>query len=213
MKNSDRLFASIIGGRVGVVTVAPDGTISGGVAEELSVLSGAFNPLHEGHEGMLKAAVGITGSAGVFELSIVNVDKPELPEDEVRERMSQFAGRYTALISRAPTFLEKSRIMPGASFVIGYDTAVRLFDDRYYPAYQRETDPDNTGSATLAAMSEIRRNGCEFIVAGRVTEDGFKTVQDLDIPDGYREMLRGIPVEMFREDISSTQIRRSSWND
>lgn len=213
MNDSDRLFASIIGGRVGVVTVAPDGTISGGVAEELSVLSGAFNPLHEGHEGMLKAAVGITGSAGVFELSIVNVDKPELPEDEVRERMSQFAGRYTALISRAPTFLEKSRIMPGASFVIGYDTAVRLFDDRYYPAYQRETDPDNTGSATLAAMSEIRRNGCEFIVAGRVTEDGFKTVQDLDIPDGYREMLRGIPVEMFREDISSTQIRRSSWND
>jgi phosphopantetheine adenylyltransferase len=213
MNDSDRLFASIIGGRVGVVTVAPDGTISGGVAEELSVLSGAFNPLHEGHEGMLKAAVGITGSAGVFELSIVNVDKPELPEDEVRERMSQFAGRYTALISRAPTFLEKSRIMPGASFVIGYDTAVRLFDDRYYPAYQRETDPDNTGSATLAAMSEIRRNGCEFIVAGRVTEDGFKTVQDLDIPDGYREMLRGIPVEMFREDISSTQIRRSSGND
>jgi hypothetical protein len=213
MNDSDRLFASVIGGRVGVVTVAPDGTISGGVAEELSVLSGAFNPLHEGHEGMLKAAVGITGSAGVFELSIVNVDKPELPEDEVRERMSQFAGRYTALISRAPTFLEKSRIMPGASFVIGYDTAVRLFDDRYYPAYQRETDPDNTGSATLAAMSEIRRNGCEFIVAGRVTEDGFKTVQDLDIPDGYREMLRGIPVEMFREDISSTQIRRSSWND
>jgi phosphopantetheine adenylyltransferase len=213
MNDSDRLFASIIGGRGGVVTVAPDGTISGGVAEELSVLSGAFNPLHEGHEGMLKAAVGITGSAGVFELSIVNVDKPELPEDEVRERMSQFAGRYTALISRAPTFLEKSRIMPGASFVIGYDTAVRLFDDRYYPAYQRETDPDNTGSATLAAMSEIRRNGCEFIVAGRVTEDGFKTVQDLDIPDGYREMLRGIPVEMFREDISSTQIRRSSGND
>jgi phosphopantetheine adenylyltransferase len=213
MNDSDRLFGSIIGGRVGVVTVAPDGTISGGVAEELSVLSGAFNPLHEGHEGMLKAAVGITGSAGVFELSIVNVDKPELPEDEVRERMSQFAGRYTALISRAPTFLEKSRIMPGASFVIGYDTAVRLFDDRYYPAYQRETDPDNTGSATLAAMSEIRRNGCEFIVAGRVTEDGFKTVQDLDIPDGYREMLRGIPVEMFREDISSTQIRRSSGND
>jgi phosphopantetheine adenylyltransferase len=213
MNDSDRLFASVIGGRVGVVTVAPDGTISGGVAEELSVLSGAFNPLHEGHEGMLKAAVGITGSAGVFELSIVNVDKPELPEDEVRERMSQFAGRYTALISRAPTFLEKSRIMPGASFVIGYDTAVRLFDDRYYPAYQRETDPDNTGSATLAAMSEIRRNGCEFIVAGRVTEDGFKTVQDLDIPDGYREMLRGIPVEMFREDISSTQIRRSSGND
>jgi hypothetical protein len=213
MNDSDRLFASVIAGRVGVVTVAPDGTISQGVAEGLTVLPGAFNPLHEGHEGMLKAATGITSGTGAFELSIVNVDKPELPEDEVRERMSQFAGRYTTLISRAPTFLEKSRIMPGASFVIGYDTAVRLFDDRYYPAYQRETDAENTGSATLAAMSEIRRNGCEFIVAGRVTEDGFKTVQNLDVPDGYGAMLRGIPVEVFREDMSSTQIRRSSGTD
>ena len=210
MNDSERLFASVIAGRVGVITVAPDGTISDGVAEGLTVLSGAFNPLHRGHEGMLTAATGITGSAGAFELSIVNVEKPELPEDEVRERISQFAGCYMALISRAPTFLEKSRIMPGASFVIGYDTAVRLFDDRYYPAYQQDTDPENTGSATLAAMSEIRRNDCGFIVAGRVTEDGFKTVQDLVIPDGYRAMLRGIPAEVFREDISSTQIRRTS---
>jgi|TARA_B110000116_G_C16764931_1_gene550320 phosphopantetheine adenylyltransferase len=209
MNDSDHSFARVMAGRVGVVTVAPDGTISDGVAEELTVLSGAFNPLHQGHEGMLTAAMGITGNAGVFELSIMNVEKPELPEAEVRERISQFAGRYTALISRAPTFLEKSRIMPGASFVIGYDTAVRLFDDSYYPAYQREADPENTGSATLAAMSEIRRNGCEFIVAGRVTDHGFKTVRDLGIPDGYRPMLRGISVEVFRQDISSTQIRRS----
>ncbi len=213
MNDSDRLFASVLAGRVAVVTVARDGTMIEGVGEGLTVLSGAFNPLHQGHEGMLTAATGITGTAGAFELSIVNVAKPELPEDEVRERISQFAGRYMALISRAPTFLEKSRIMPGASFVIGYDTAVRLFDDRYYPAYQRETDPEKTGSATLAAMSEIRRNGCEFIVAGRVTDDGFKTVRDLDIPDGYRPMLRGIPVEVFREDISSTQIRRTLGTD
>jgi hypothetical protein len=213
MNDSDHLFAGVIAGRFGVISVMPDGTISDGAAEGLTVLSGAFNPLHQGHEGMLNAATGITGTAGVFELSVVNVDKPELPEDEVRERVSQFSGRYTALISRAPTFLEKSRIMPGASFVIGYDTAVRLFDDRYYPTYQREADPENTGSATLAAMSEIRRNGCAFIVAGRVTDDGFKTVQDLNVPAGYRPMLRGIPVEVFREDISSTQIRRSSGTD
>ena len=213
MNDSDHRFASVMAGRIGVVTVALDGTISDGVAEGLTVLPGAFNPLHRGHEGMLTAAMGITGNAGVFELSIVNVEKPELPEAEVRERISQFTGRYIVLISRAPTFLEKSRIMPGASFVIGYDTAVRLFDDRYYPAYQREMDPENTGSATLAAMSEIRRNGCNFIVAGRVTRYGFKTVRDLEIPHGYRPMLRGIPMEEFREDISSTQIRRSLETD
>ncbi|HCV27701.1 MAG TPA: hypothetical protein QGI07_10725 [Dehalococcoidia bacterium] len=213
MNDSERLLADVVAGRVQVVTVEPDGTVSEGVAAGVTVLSGAFDPLHVGHEGMLKAAATITGCPGVVELSVVNVDKPELPEDEVVKRMAQFAGRYTALVSRAPTFLEKSRIMSGAIFVIGYDTAVRLFDERYYPAYEAGADPENTGSATLAAMSEIRRNGCRFIVAGRETATGFKTVRDIDVPEGYGTMLWEIPEDVFRADISSTRLRESRGPD
>jgi len=209
MNESDRHLTDVIEGRIQVVTVLPDGTVVNGVNTAKTVLPGAFNPLHAGHEGMLAAAAEITGQAVSFELSVVNVDKPELPESEVRSRLVQFAGRFTVLVSRAPTFLEKSRLMPDTSFVIGYDTAVRLFDDRYYPVYDAISDLERTGSATLSAMSEIRRNGCGFVVAGRVTDEGFRTVDDLDIPDGYREMLQEIPRDIFRDDISSTQIRRS----
>jgi len=213
MNESDRLITAVMSGAVSAIAVTPDGVVSEGVPSGLMVLSGAFNPLHFGHERMLKAALGITGGPGAFELSVVNVDKPELPEADVRERLAQFSGRYTALVSRAPTFLEKSRFMPGTTFVIGYDTAVRLFDDRYYPAYQPEADPDNTGSATLAAMSEIRRNGCGFIVAGRVTDDGFKAVRDIGVPEDYVSMLQEIPSDVFREDISSTEIREARETD
>ncbi|MDA1258552.1 MAG: hypothetical protein O3C10_12040, partial [Chloroflexi bacterium] len=199
MNESDRLLAAVVAGDVQVITVDRDGSVRDGADRGLAVLSGAFNPLHAGHKGMLEAAVKLTGRVGVFELSVVNVDKPELTESEVRRRLSQFAGRHTALISRAPTFVEKSRIMPDSRFVIGYDTAVRLFDDRYYPPYRPEFDPEKTGSATLAAMSEIRREGCDFIVAGRITEAGFKTVGDIDIPDGYQKMLLEIPSDLFRE--------------
>ena len=209
MNDSDRLLAAVLAGGVQVVTVDPGGRIRVGADRGLAVLSGAFNPLHDGHEGMLRAAARITGRDGVFELSVVNVEKTELTENEVRERLSQFGGRFTALISRAPTFVEKSRLMPDSTFVIGYDTAVRLFDDRYYPPYEPETDPDDTGSATLAAMSEIRRNGCAFVVAGRITDAGFKTVNDLDVPDGYGALLQEIPKDAFREDISSTELRRT----
>lgn len=213
MNDSDFLITDVVEGRVEVITVRTDGRASVGAGSGMIVLSGAFNPLHAGHEGMLAAAVEITGGDGAFELSVVNVDKPELPEPEVRKRLAQFSGRFTALVSRAPTFLEKSRIMPDATFVIGFDTAVRLFDDRYYPEYDAGSDPEHTGSATLAAMSEIRRHGCSFIVAGRVTDDGFRTVGDLNIPDGYESMLREIPRDVFREDISSTQIRRSQGTE
>jgi hypothetical protein len=213
MNESDRLITAVMSGAVSAIAVTPDGVVSEGLPSGLMVLPGAFNPLHFGHEGMLKAAVGITGGPGAFELSVVNVDKPELPEADVRERLSQFAGRYTALVSRAPTFLEKSRFMPGTTFVNGYDTAVRLFDDRYYPEYQPETDPDKTGSATLTAMSEIRRNDCGFIVAGRVTDGGFKTVRDIEVPEGYESMLQEIPTDVFREDVSSTEIREANETD
>ncbi|MFP6678713.1 MAG: hypothetical protein VB824_00980 [Dehalococcoidia bacterium] len=209
MNEYDRHLTDVIEGRIQVVTVLPDGTVLDGVNTAMTVLPGAFNPLHAGHEGMLAAAAEITGQAVSFELSVVNVDKPELPESEVRSRLVQFSGRFTVLVSRAPTFLEKSRLMPDTSFVIGYDTAVRLFDDLYYPEYDINSDLERTGSAMLSAMSEIRRNGCDFVVAGRVTDEGFRTVDDLDIPHGYREMLQEIPRDVFRDDISSTQIRRS----
>lgn len=212
MNDCDRRLAAVLAGEAQVVTVDPDGRVRSGAERGLVVLSGAFNPLHGGHEGMLRAAARVTGREGVFEVSVVNVDKPELTEREVRERLSQFSGRYTALISRAPTFVEKSRLIPDSIFVIGYDTAVRLFDDRYYPRYEPQNDPDHTGSATLAAMSEVRRNGCAFVVAGRLTGDGFKTVGDLDVPEGYEALLEEIPEDLFREDISSTELRRTRRN-
>ena len=208
MNESDRLLEAVLAGDAQVVTVDPAGRIREGAARGLVVLSGAFNPIHTGHEGMLRAAARLTGRDGVFELSVVNVEKRELTESEVRERLSQFAGRHTVLISRVPTFVEKSRIMPDSAFAIGYDTAVRLFDDRYYPPYEPESDPEDTGSATLAAMSEIRRNGCTFVVGGRITDAGFKIAEDLVVPDGYQGLLEEIPADVFREDISSTELRR-----
>ncbi len=48
------------------------------------VLPGSFNPLHEGHRGMLAAASKACGGMeGCFELSVGNADKGFLPADEV----------------------------------------------------------------------------------------------------------------------------------
>ena len=93
MNDFDRLLFSVLAGETQFVTIGLDGKFRDGASRGLTVLSGAFNPLHAGHEGMLAAAATLTGRDGVFELSVVNVDKPELTETEVRERLSQFAGR------------------------------------------------------------------------------------------------------------------------
>lgn len=164
------------------------------------LLSGAFNPLHDGHLGMSRAATTMTQQPVAFELAAVNVDKPPLPADIILDRIAQFAGRYPIYISRAPTFLEKARLYPNCTFVVGYDTAVRILHPRYY---------QDSSEAMLAALAEIASQGCSFLVAGRVSEDGrFHTAADLEAPNDYGRLFASIPERYFRQDISSTELRQ-----
>ena len=77
-----------------------------GALEEVAIASGArlvlpgsFNPLHDGHVGMMRAAARKLGvdmaapGACVFELAIVNADKGALEADEARMRVRQFGER------------------------------------------------------------------------------------------------------------------------
>ncbi|MDH3346134.1 MAG: CinA family protein, partial [Kiritimatiellaceae bacterium] len=96
-------------------------------AERGLMLPGSFNPIHRGHFGMLKAAEDLTGLRGVFELSAVNVDKPEFPQEEILRRASAILDIPVAL-TRSPRFTQKAEQFPLTTFVLGYDTALRLVD-------------------------------------------------------------------------------------
>ncbi len=161
------------------------------------VLAGSFNPLHRGHRRLLAAAERITGQTGAYEISIQNVDKPDLPVDELELRLSAFEGKSDVFITRAALFLDKAIAMPGAWFVIGIDTAERLVDDSYYP--------DRDASA---ALMKLRERDVRFAVAGRLAGDGsFASLNSLVIPDEFAEMFIDIPESEFREDVSSTELR------
>ncbi len=167
---------------------------------DLVVLAGSFNPLHRGHTGLLEAAERTTGRTGVFEISIENVDKPDLPRVELEKRLIQFRDVADVIVTRARLFSDKAELLPGTWFVIGYDTAVRLLDDRYH----------QDGTA-LADLRRLYASGLKFIVAGRVGEDGqFRGVESLSVPGELMEMFVGIPETEFREDISSTELRKQS---
>ena len=179
-------------------TVHSDGSMSADKQFVGGILSGSFNPLHEGHEAMADAASRILCKPVAFELSVANADKPPLQAEEVRRRVAQFAGKGDIVLTRVPVFYEKATLLPGCTFIIGVDTAVRLFDPRYY---------GNSESRMLLAFEQMRRRGCGFLVAGRVNGDAFQTLSDVRIPDGFDSMFTAIPESAFRSDISSTQIR------
>lgn len=191
------LLDALLAGQLASLTVEPDGSTSGDDPPAGALLSGAFNPLHHGHEGMAAAARALTGLPVAFELAVVNADKGTLDRAAILARASQFAGRHTLVLSRAPLFAQKAALYPGRSFVVGYDTAARLVEPRYYGG----------AAAMLAALATIQSAGCRVLVAGRLVDGVYRTLADLPVPPGLAELFAPIPPELFRADVSSSELR------
>ena len=193
------LIDQLVAGGLDRVTVWPDGTMTTATPPARAVLPGSFNPLHDGHVRLAQAAEAMTGTPVAFELSVVNVDKPALASDEVRKRVAQFAGRAPVELTRAPTFLEKSRLFPGATFVVGVDTAERLVAPRYY---------ENDERRMIAAFEEMAGRGCRFLVAVRVDSAGrLCSLGDVELPRQLSPLFTPIPEDRFRLDTSSSELR------
>lgn len=162
------------------------------------VFPGAFHPLHAGHQAMARVAERRYGVPVAFELSIENVDKPPLDYSEIAARGEQF-GEATLWLTRAPTFIEKSRLFPHAVFVVGADTIARIADPKYY---------GGSADACRDAIAEIAQRGCRFLVFGRNVRDEFRTLDALPLPSALRVLCDDVGEEEFRVDISSTELRR-----
>ncbi|HBO87141.1 MAG TPA: hypothetical protein DD620_00115 [Verrucomicrobia bacterium] len=157
-------------------------------------LSGSFNPFHMGHQGLLDAAIEVSDRSGCLELSIENVDKPVLDMSTVVDRLAGIPEQVPVLLTRAPTFLEKAELFPEKWFAMGYDTAMRLLDSRYH------TD-------VPAMLERFFALESRFIVAGRLHQGVYHCLDRLPIDSRYRPLFIPISEALFRQDISSTELR------
>ena len=181
------------------VCLGPDGCVRTGDPRPLAVLPGSFNPLHHGHMTLAAAAAARLGAAVEFELSIANVDKPPLDPEEITRRIAQFAGVASIWVTRAATFLHKADLFPGAAFVVGFDTAVRLVDPKYYRG-----DP----ALRDAALHSLHVRGCRIVIGGRADAAGrFRTWEAATIDPAFTDLFLPLTETDFRADVSSTALR------
>lgn len=199
--NFAQMVRKLLRGEISHFSVSDHGETTAAVSPPPILLSGSFNPLHNGHLTLAKIAGEMLGQSVAFELSVINADKPPLPEKTVLDRIAQFAGRYKIIAGSAPTFIEKAHRYPGTTFLVGYDTAARILQPRYY---------GNSYVSMEEAIDEIGKLGCRFLVAGRALNGGdFLQAEDLTIPYRFQKLFQGISPKLFREDVSSSELRRT----
>jgi nicotinic acid mononucleotide adenylyltransferase len=193
---------ALVAGEVDRVTVQPDGQMTLSTPNAPVLLPGSFNPVHEGHLALARVAAEMRQLPSAFEISVTNVDKPPLTAETVRHRVAQFAWKSPVELTRAPTFVEKSRLFPRTTFVIGADTAERLVAPRYYGGDEVRMH---------VALEEIAIRGGSFLVAVRIDAAGrVCTLNDVAVPRRYAGLFTEIPEQRFRIDTSSSAIRARS---
>jgi len=121
-----------------------------------------------------------------------------LPLEEVERRAGQFAGVGPLWVTRCATFEAKADLFPGTAFVLGWDTAVRVIDPKYY------------GGATgrNAALRKLLDRGCRRVVGGRVDAGGaFRVWDAIELDAAFAPLFVALAEADFRADVSSTELR------
>ncbi len=189
----------LLAGELDRVTIQPDGQMMLSAPQPFVLFPGSFNPMHEGHILLARVAEELRQQPLAFEISVTNVDKPPLAGETVRHRLAQFAWRSPVELTRAPTFIEKSRLFPGTTFVVGADTAERLFGPKYY---------GDDEARMHIALEEIANSGGSFLVAVRIDAAGrVRALNDIPVPRRYADLFTEIPEHRFRFDTSSSELR------
>lgn len=156
---------------------------------------GSFAPLHSGHERMAAMAERMTGKTVVFQFNGMHPDKGELKLGEAMGRAEQFLWRWPVIyLPDAGLYLEKSERFPGVGMLIGADAVYGLLNPKYY---------EGRGGLDIC-MNLLKNYGTRFYVVGREIDGKFQTLDDIPIPNKYRELF--VPVS-GRWDISSTELR------
>ncbi|WP_445474974.1 hypothetical protein ACT9XH_11560 [Methanococcoides methylutens] len=162
------------------------------------IFSGSFDPCHRNHIVMAEQAFQKLGKKVHFEISITNVDKPPIDFISLQERLDSlktykdrdFLGN--TYLTVAPLFIQKAKIFENATFIIGADTANRLFKTRYY---RNEDDMKNM-------LAEFREKNIHFLVFRR------RDVE-LRIETEISDLCEIVPLEDYEDNgISSSAIRK-----
>lgn len=183
------------------------------------VIPGSFRPVHAGHFHMIDGLRKYLNKPELpvdFEISVTNVDKPAMGYLDATERLTCFKNwpkkedKNLLILTNAPTFVEKSRILPDRTFLVGFDTILRIADPKYYN-YSKE--------GLHTAIQELKQNNAKFMVFHRIMNNAkgnsFVSTNEMfdALPNDLKELCTLIPESICAATAASSTAIRNTQHD
>lgn len=173
------------------------------------IFSGSFNPMHDSHRMIADEASKIMNKKVDLEICLHNVDKPCLNYFEIEKRKFQISKELEhdyigdILFTSLPTFLSKSNQFLNSTFIVGWDTFIRIGDPKYADLKQ--------------VMEAFKVNDTRFLVFHRVV-DGKSSQEnvenDIKANPAMQDLLNFASIisaeQVLPPERSSTKIRQKS---
>lgn len=156
--------------------------------KNISIIPGSFNPIHSMHLHMYFMEKA-KGNNVFFELSLNNADKGSITYVDLEDRLNELS-KYDFLISNNKLFVDKYINLRNIyknnniSFVLGSDTFLRVFDEKYgYSIKDLNTvfSKDNNVRFIVYMRSQHHKNEIDYI------SQSIKDV-DVEINNTYKEI-------------------------
>ena len=131
-----------------------------------ALLSGAFNPPHEGHFGVAQQAMDEYNYRAVFEITVDPPHKDALTVQAMLERSQMLRGHDRLFNTGLPLYLDKAKRYPKTPLILGADAMLRMLDPKWGL---------NVGEM-FGAFYEL---GTKLLINGREIDGNFVTCDDI----------------------------------
>lgn len=169
-------------------------------SNHLALMSGAFNPLHEGHTSVAQHVMDQYNKTVVYEVTAEPPHKEPMTVQALLQRAKLLQGYDRFFTKSNPLYLDKARAFPGVPLVVGADAMLRMLDPKW-------------GVNPKELLSEFQKLNTTLLVSGRLVDGKFVSYSDI-LNDIYQKdsQLINLALDVLkpvdgRVDISSTELR------